>query len=103
MEHKVPHDLGREKAKEVAEKAFGSYQEKFAKYGPKANWVNDHRCEISFSVKGTTLKGTMQVNERDIALDLDVPFLFRPFKGTAIGVIEKEIQAWISKAKTGAV
>lgn len=103
MEHKVPHDLGREKAKQVAEKAFSAYQEKYAKYGPKASWVDEHRCQISFTVKGTTLNGSMQVNERDIALDLDVPFLFRPFKGTAIGVIEKEIQAWLAKAKRGEI
>ena len=38
-----------------------------------------------------------------IELDLDVPFLLRPFKSQALGVIETEIKAWIAKAKKGEV
>ena len=103
MEHRVPHDLGREKAKEVAEAAFKSYQQKFAEYKPTANWVSDSRCEIAFSVKGKKLTGVMTVNPKDIGLDLDVPFIFRPFKGKAIGVIEREIEMWIGKARAGEI
>ena len=31
--------------------------------------------------------------------DIDVPFLLRPFKSQALGVIEGEINEWIKKAK----
>jgi hypothetical protein len=101
MKHSVPHDLGRDKAKTVAEAAFSSYKEKFAKYSPQSNWVNDRRATISFSVKGVTLNGSMEVTDHSIDMELDVPFLLRPFKGKALGVIEKEIQAWVRKAKAG--
>ena len=36
-----------------------------------------------------------------IELELDVPFLFRPFRKQAIRVIEEEVQEWIEKAKAG--
>jgi hypothetical protein len=101
MKHVVQHDLGQERAKKVAEEALRSYTEKFAKYSPKANWVSPNRADISFSVKGMTLGGTLEVTEKSIEMDLEVPFLLRPFKGQALGVIESEIKEWIQKAKAG--
>ncbi len=101
--HKVPHDLGADKAKEVAVAAFAAYKEKYAEYKPSASWTSDTRADISFNIKGKTLNGTMQVNSKDIEMDLDVPFLFRPFKGKALSVIETEIQKWIEKARAGEI
>jgi hypothetical protein len=101
MTHSVPHDLGPEKAKQVAEAALATYSEKFAQYSPQIKWVGDRRAEISFTVKGFALKGLLEVNTSNIDLDLDVPFVLRPFKGTAINVIEQEIKSWIAKAKSG--
>lgn len=103
MKHSVPHDLGKEKAKKAAEAALAQYSEKFAKYSPKTSWVSDTKASISFNIKGMTLSGTMEVLERAIEMDLDVPFLFRPFKGQAISIIEGEIKEWIAKAKQGGV
>jgi putative polyhydroxyalkanoic acid system protein len=103
MKHAVPHDLGQELAKKVADSAFASYAQKFGKYDPKSVWVSPTRANISFSVKGMTLKGTLEVSSTTIEMDLDVPFLLRPFKGTAISVIEGEIKHWITKAKAGEI
>jgi hypothetical protein len=101
MKHSVSHDLGRAQAKRVAEAAWGSYSTRFANYSPSCEWVSDYAANIGFNVKGVSLKGAIEVNERDIALDLDVPFLLRPFKGQALGVIEEEIKKWIGKSKAG--
>jgi hypothetical protein len=103
MKHVVPHGLGQEKAKQVALAAIGSYTSRFAQYNPNARWLDDRRAEISFQVKGITLSGNMQVNPNDIEMDLEVPFLLRPFKGKALGVIEEEIKKWIAKAQAGQV
>ncbi|MFO7181027.1 MAG: polyhydroxyalkanoic acid system family protein [Pseudomonadota bacterium] len=101
MKHVVNHDLGQERAKEVADKALTTYVEKFAKYSPRSHWVSPNRADISFSVKGMTLNGSLEVQDRAFELELDVPFLLRPFKGQALNVIETEIRQWISKAKAG--
>jgi hypothetical protein len=103
MKHVVNHDLGQDKAKQVAQAAFDSYKSRYAEYGPKANWVTDKRAEISFSVKGMTLGGTIDVTPSTIEMDLDVPFLLKPFKGKAMAVIEGEIRTWIGKAKAGEI
>jgi hypothetical protein len=103
MKHTVPHDLGKEKAKQATAAAFATYQAKYAQYSPTVRWVNDDTAKLSFSVKGITLAGGVVVRESDIEMELDVPFLLRPFQKTAIGVIETEIRRWIEKAKADKV
>jgi len=103
MKHLVHHGLGQERAKQVADSALKSYAEKFSQYSPRSTWSSPTRADISFSVKGMTLNGSLDIKDKDYELDLDVPFLLRPFKGTALSVIEEEIQKWVSKAKSGEV
>src|SRR5262245_33939675 len=101
MKHSVPHDLGQDRAKQAAEAALGAYAQKFAKYHPKTTWVTPNKAEIAFTVKGMHLSGSIEVQPKTIDLDMEVPFLLRPFKNQAIGVIEGEIREWIEKARSG--
>lgn len=103
MKHAVSHDLGQERARQVAEAALNAYKQKFAKYHPQSNWVSPTKADISFSVKGMTLRGALEVLPTTIEMDLDVPFLLKPFKGAAIEAIDSEIREWIGKAKSGAL
>lgn len=99
MKHSVAHDLGQERARKVTEQALGSYAAKFTKYAPKTTWTTPNKAAISFSVKGMTLSGSVEIHEKSIDLELDVPFLLRPFQGQAISVIEGEIKEWLEKEK----
>ncbi len=99
MKHQVPHALGQLKAKQVAIQALTSYQRKFAEYDPRVDWTSDSYAQIGFSVKGLKLNGAIEVLPDTFALDLDVPFILRPFRGKALAVIEEEIKKWISKAE----
>jgi hypothetical protein len=101
MKHQIAHDLEPSVAKEVAVRAFESYQKRFADYHPKLNWTGDKDARIEFNVKGMKLQGSIGIQPRTIDLDLDVPFVFRLFKSKAIDVIEREVRAWIEKAKRG--
>jgi hypothetical protein len=101
MKHQIAHDLDESTAKLVADRAFESYQKRFADYQPKMKWVSDKDATIDFTVKGLKLAGTIGIRPRAIELDLDVPFVFRLFKSKAIDVIEREVQNWIGKAKRG--
>ncbi len=103
MKHSVPHDLGQERAKQAAEAAIAAYAQKFAKYHPQSRWVTPTRADISFSIKGMSLSGSLEVQAKSIDLDLEVPFLLRPFKNQALGVIEGEIRECIEKARAGQV
>jgi len=101
MKHTIAHDLGRDQAKKVADAAWETYSARFADYSPTRQWVDERTAQIGFKAKGLSVKGNIEVNDRDIAVDLDVPFLLRPFKNTAIKVIEEEIRRWIQKSKAG--
>lgn len=101
MEHKVEHDVGRDLAKKATEAAFTSYKEKYAKYQPTMRWTGDYAANVGFTVTGMTLNGTLQVAEKAVLLSLDVPLLMRPFRKTALEIIEREIQIWVAKAKKG--
>ena len=97
MKHQVPHSLGQEKAKQVAIQALASYQRRFAEYSPRVDWTSDSMAKIGFNIKGLKLNGAIEVLPDNFSLDLDVPFVLRPFRGTALAVIEDEIRKWISK------
>ncbi len=99
MTHSVPHDLGKDKALKVTQAAWQSYSERFAKYHPTCTWSSLFRAAIGFTAKGIELTGDIEVCDTSIEVDLDVPFLLRPFKNMAIGVVEAEIQTWIAKSK----
>lgn len=103
MKHSVPHDLGKERAKQVTNAAWNSYSERFTKYSPTMTWISEEVAQIGFTAKGMSLEGTIKLEPNSIDLKLDVPFLLRPFQRMAIGVIEQEIRVWIEKAKNGEI
>ena len=51
MKHLIAHDLDLGLAKEVAVRAFESYQKRFADYNPKMSWVKERDAKIEFNVK----------------------------------------------------
>jgi hypothetical protein len=101
MKHSVKHDLDPALARRATEKAFESYAERFANYSPTATWSSDRRCEVGFKVKGFSLKGAIEIEPREILMDLEVPFVLRVFKGQALDIIEREVRNWIEKARLG--
>ncbi len=103
MKHRVTHSLSPELARKATDKAWEAYQTKYAKYSPTAEWKSDSHADVAFTVKGVKLNGSLELEPNAIALDLDVPLLFRPFKKKAMGVVENEIQNWIKKAERGEI
>jgi hypothetical protein len=99
--HDIPHDLDFDLAKLAAVKAAEAYGQRFAEYDYRAKWVSDRRVELGFTVVGKRLEGAMTVMPDRLQLELEVPFMLRPFRGKAISIIEKEAQGWLDKAKRG--
>ncbi len=86
MRHVVKHGLDKDLAKRATLKAWESYQTRFAKYSPQATWVTNDRADVTFSVKGVTLKGAL-----DIADDRSVEFLAKPYSLDQINSKVKEV------------
>jgi hypothetical protein len=101
MKHKIHHGLDHDVARQAIRKAFESYEKRFSQYDPQANWVSDDEATVSFSAKGITLNGAVEVTDEDVIIDMDVPFILKPFKKKAVGVIDEEIHAWVDKARRG--
>jgi hypothetical protein len=103
MEHRVPHDVGRDLAKAATIAAFASYKQKYGEYSPTTTWTSDYRATVTFSVKGFSLDGKILIEDREVVMDMDVPFVLRPFKKRALEIIEREIQLWCKRAKNGEI
>lgn len=103
MKHVIKHDLTPEVARKATQSAFDTYAQRFSDYNPKADWVTDDHAKVSFSAKGVTLKGDFVLRPGEIEIQLDVPFLLRPFQGRAVKIVEEEIQEWVGRAKRGEV
>jgi hypothetical protein len=101
MRHAVEHGLSKELAKKATQKAFESYQKKLSDYDPQANWVEEDRADVTFSVKGYTLEGTIELSDDEIVMELDIPMLLKPFKSKAVSTVEEEIDKWVEKARKG--
>lgn len=101
MKHVIQHDLDTDTAKRVADRAFAEYRNRYPDYQPSLSWVNDRRADVAFNAKGVKLSGAMEIDPGAINLELDVPFLFRPFQKKAIEVIDREVRTWLGKAKNG--
>jgi hypothetical protein len=103
MEHRIEHDLSPELAHKAVSRAVEAYSEQFAKYDPKVQWRGQEEVEVGFTAKGITLSGKLKLVPNAVVLDMDVPFLLRPFRGKAIDVIEGKVKEWVQKAHNGEV
>jgi hypothetical protein len=101
MKKSFPHDLDTPTSKKVAEHAFAAYAERFAEYNPNMNWSTDTHADFGFTAKGLALKGTMDLRDGEVEVELNVPLLLKPFRKKAMSVIETEMEKWIDKANKG--
>lgn len=103
MKHSVSHDLDLDTARKVTQKALESYQARFAEYQPEIHWKDECTAEVCFSAKGVTLKGLFSLTPNAIEMDMSVPLVLRMFQKKAVDVVDREIHAWIDKARQGAL
>ena len=104
MKYKVTHGLpDRDRVRTVVDKAYEAYKERLAKYDPSISWKGKDRAVISFAIMGKKLDANVEIDERELRLEGNVPFLFRPFEGKILGVVGGEVEKWIEKAKKGEI
>jgi len=101
--HTIQHGLDQDTARRVAEKAWASYQERFSEYHPTIQWDRPDHASVGFKAMGTSLKGALTLKPGEIEMELDVPFLLKPFQGKALSVITEEVQKWVTEAKAGKI
>jgi hypothetical protein len=103
MEHRIEHDLSPELARKAVKGAVVAYSEKLAKYAPSVAWRGDDHVDVGFKAKGISLSGTLKLVPNAVLVDMDVPLLLRPFRKTALDVIETQVKEWVRKAHAGEI
>jgi hypothetical protein len=92
MKHVIHHHLDVGQSRRLAERALEHYEKRYAKYEPRVRWLDERRAEVTFTAKGVSIRGAVELQPGAIAVDLEVPFLFRAFRGTAVRILEAEVQ-----------
>lgn len=98
LHHSVAHALGQPRAREVLEQAFGHYQARHPHARLARTWLSDSDGQIEMFIGGFHLRATVRVSDRDVAVDLDVPLLARPFVPKIRDRLDREIGDWLRKA-----
>ena len=99
MKHSVPHDLPELLAKTTVERALESYREKYPHARMALDWIDDRTATVRVGAKGFDVKGTVTISASEIVFDIPVPLLLRPLRSKAMAVLDREVNAWIQKAR----
>jgi hypothetical protein len=103
MKHLISHDLGLDLALRATSAALASYAARYPRNDPKYVWDTPTRVRVSFQAKGRTIEGVVEVQDRNLEINMTIPLLFRMFESSAAAVVEKEIKAWAAKAHAGQI
>src|SRR5688572_30037909 len=104
MKYVAKHGLAdRTRARTVVEKAYDAYKVKLADHNPTLKWRTDCAADLGFSVMGKTLEVGITVDDAEVRVEGDMPWMFRPFQGKIEKVLGSEIEKWIAKAKAGEI
>lgn len=93
----VPHQLPQEEALSRVKNLLAEVQEeqKHLIDDLSEEW-DGNNAKFSFNAKGFSLDGTIQVNEKDVTIQGDLPFMLSFFKGKIEEVIKNKAAAILS-------
>ncbi len=98
MKHSVQHTLERSRARELLDEALDAYRENYREYEVHTAWVDEETAEVGFRVTGTRIGGQIRVCENRYAIDVKVPWLFRPFRRKITATVDREFERWLQRA-----
>jgi hypothetical protein len=101
VRHEIEHGLEPMLAVKAAHAAAASYVETYSEY-VSGRWEKATLFRLKVTIGGKAFDGMMTVNKKYIRFSLsNVPFVYRAMAPTAFGMLEKEANVWIAKAKGG--
>ena len=93
----IPHSQTQEEALSRVKQLLSRLQEeqKGTVTNVQENW-NGTNGDFSFSAKGFTIAGTIQVKENEVQLESDLPFAVALFKGQIASLITEKAKALLA-------
>ncbi|MFO0574528.1 MAG: polyhydroxyalkanoic acid system family protein [Polyangia bacterium] len=79
----------------LLEEALAHYRDRHPRASPKMVWQGPNRAELSAHVRGIRLTGHVTLLPDAVEVEVEVPFLLRPFQGLAISRVEHEVERWL--------
>lgn len=94
----IPHELPREEALTRIKRLLANLQEeqKDKIQGVQENW-NDNEGSFSFNAKGFTVSGSIRVDDDNVNVQGDLPFMLSFFKDTIANVIRDKAGSLLAK------
>ena len=103
MKHVIRHSASLSLAREAAGRAFDSYAQRYPQAQPAIRWLDERRAVVTLSLKGMVLTGNILLADQLVVLELDVPFLLRPFQKQALVIVEREVHSWLERVGSTAM
>jgi hypothetical protein len=98
MRHSVHHELEPARAKAMLDRALDTYRAHYAEHGVETAWIDERTAEIGFELTGSKVDGRITVCEDCFDIDLDLPWILRPFSRRIAHSFEQELQRWMAQA-----
>lgn len=98
MKHSVHHQLETAQAKEVLDRALDTYRAHYADHGVETAWVDERTAVVGFELTGSKVDGRITVCEGCYDIDLQLPWMLRPFGKRIAQTFEHEFQRWLDRA-----
>ena len=93
MSMTIPHQLGEQEALSRIKGMWGDVK---AQYGERITDLHEEwrgsSGDFSFKAMGFALAGTLQVRDREVAIDGDLPWAAKPFQGTIEATIRERAE-----------
>jgi hypothetical protein len=104
MKYVVNHGMSDlDQVRAVIGKAYEAYRKRLADYDPNIEWRDPNNAVVSFKVMRKTIDARFRVDDEQIRVEGDIPFIFRPFQGKIERVVGEEVEKWLAKAKAGEI
>lgn len=97
MEHVICTGLSEGDSKKALNMAFETYANDYPQYKPHFKWKKEDLAEFGFAISSVRIAGFVLVIEDKLIVNMNVPFIARPFQGRAIAIIEEQVLAWKQK------
>ena len=99
VKHTVVHEEDQDTVRRAAEAALVNYRERYPSFQPDAVWTTPEHGEISFKVKGMTMRAHIDMRPGAIDVSIEVPLVFRMFKDCAVKAVDAEVRKWLAQVK----
>ena len=99
--HGFTHPLDDAGARALIEQAFAHYADRYPSAQLQLVWASATHGELHGLARGLKMKARIELQTSRCVLDVDVPFLLRPFQDVAQRAIEREVKRWLERAAAG--